>query len=79
MFNVLDFIDSKDIRDYNKNTKFTPIEQAAIIYYSERRNIEEKMSIWRELLDNYNEKDFEKISFGTGKKQYTEHKLTDKF
>ena len=28
MFHILDFIDSKDIREHNANTQFTPMEQA---------------------------------------------------
>jgi len=44
MFNILDFIDSKEIREYNQNTEFTPIEQAALIYHSERTTVDEEMS-----------------------------------
>mgnify|MGYP003301955204 CR=1 FL=1 len=44
MFNILDFIDSKEIREYNCTTKFTPIEQAVLIYHSERTTVDEEMS-----------------------------------
>lgn len=30
MFHILDFIDSKDIREHNANTQFTPMEQAVL-------------------------------------------------
>ena len=59
MFNILDFIDSKEIREYNQNTEFTPIEQAALIYHSERTTVDEKMAAWQELLDIYSEEEFE--------------------
>ena len=50
MFNVLDFIDSKEIREYNRNTKFTPIEQAVLICHSMGTTVDEKMAAWMELL-----------------------------
>lgn len=67
MFNLLDFIDSKDIREYNRNTEFMAIEQAYLIYHSRRTTVEEKMTTWRELLDIYSEKEFELTRFGNVK------------
>lgn len=64
MFNILDFIDSKDIRDYNKRTKFTPIEQAHLICYSRKTTIEEKLAAWHELLDTFSEEEFKLTHFG---------------
>ncbi len=64
MFNILEFIDSKDIREYNKNTAFTPLEQAVIIYYSLLTTVEEKISAWRELLSAYEEEDFKQLNYG---------------
>ena len=64
MFNTLDFIDSKDIREYNQNTSFTPIEQAVIIYNSKKTTVEEKLSAWKELLANHSEEDFKYNQFG---------------
>ena len=64
MFNILNFIDSKDIREYNKDTKFTPLEQAVIIYYSKCTSIDEKISAWKELLDTYSEDDFKSTRYG---------------
>lgn len=63
MFNILDFIDSTDIREYNRRigTKFTPIEQAVLVYHSDCHTVEEKLSVWHELLATYNEEDFSAI------------------
>lgn len=58
MFHILDFIDSKDIREHNANTQFTPMEQAVLIYHSVRTTIDDKMTAWRELLERYGEDDF---------------------
>ena len=61
MIDIFDFIDSKDIREYNKQqgTEFTPIEQAAIIYHSTNRSVEEKIVAWKGLLDKYSSMEFE--------------------
>lgn len=58
MFNILDFIDSPDIREYNKNTVFTPAEQAVLIAHSEETTVEEKLAAWQELVDNYSTEEF---------------------
>lgn len=70
MIDILDFIDSKDIREHNRQLgiKFTPIEQAVIIYQCDRKTVEEKLSAWHELLDTYTEKEFEKINLPDGGK-----------
>lgn len=64
MFNIYDFIESKDIREYNRQlgTKFTPIEQAAIIRHNKSTTLEEKISAWRELLEKYDEEAFDEIT-----------------
>lgn len=64
MFNIFDFIDSKDIREYNRNTVFTPIEQAYLIYYSRKTTVEDKLEAWHELLEVYSEDDFKQTHFG---------------
>lgn len=64
MFSILDFIDSKDIREYNKDTLFTPFEQAVLIHYSQGTAIDEKLSAWRELLAAHSEEEFEQLRFG---------------
>lgn len=58
MFNILDFIDSPDIREYNKDIKFTPAEQAILIAHSEETTVEEKLVAWQELVDNYSIEEF---------------------
>jgi len=70
MIDIFDFIDSKDIRDYNRQlgTMFTPIEQAVIIYNCDSVTVEEKLAAWHELLDAYNEEDFSKINLPDGGK-----------
>lgn len=59
MMNILDFIDSPDIREHNINTIFTPSEQAVIIYNSYKKSVEEKISALRFLVNNYNEDEFQ--------------------
>lgn len=64
MFDILDFIDSKDIREYNRGTHFYPIEQAVLIYLSRKTTVEAKLSAWQELLDTYGEDAFRMTSNG---------------
>ena len=59
--NILDFIDSADVREYNKNTQLLPMEQAVIIYKSETTTVEEKLAAWQELLDTYSEEEFQHL------------------
>ena len=70
MVDVLEFIDSKEIRAYNRETKFTPIEQAVLIYYSRKRTVSEKVEAWRELLETYDDEAFEFTRFG--KRRFSE-------
>lgn len=64
MLNILDFIDSKDIREYNKGTKFTPIEQAVIIELSQKAVLSKKLDGWNTLLDLYSEEEFQSENVG---------------
>lgn len=61
MLDIYEFIDSKDIREYNRllGTKFAPVEQAAIIYHSNLKSTEEKLAAWKYLLSEYTEQQFE--------------------
>ena len=63
MFDIYEFIDSKAIREYNKQlaTKFSPLEQAVIIYNSAQTTAEEKLAAWHKLLDTYSEEEFSVI------------------
>lgn len=60
----LKFIDSPDIREYNKNTDFSPAEWAILIKASNRRTVEEKLDALQYLVEHYGEDEFgeEKIN-----------------
>ena len=53
----LSFLDSPTIAAYNKDTIFSPAEQAVLICHS-NRPIEEKMAELRYLVDTYSEEEF---------------------
>lgn len=53
MYDILDFIDSPDIRDYHRNTNFTPAQQAVLIARSEKTTVEEKIKALSDILSNY--------------------------
>lgn len=61
--NIYDFIDSKDIREHNSKleTPFTVLTQAALIYHSRLKSVEEKLSAWHELLNTATELQFKFI------------------
>lgn len=53
IYNILDFMDSLDIRDYHKNTEFTPAQQAVLIAWSEKATVEEKIKALESILRKY--------------------------
>lgn len=57
--NVYDYIDSKDIREYNQRlqTEFTPIEQAVLVYHSRLLSVDKKLTVWKELSESVSGKD----------------------
>lgn len=57
-YDVLQFIDSPDIREFNKHTKFMPAEQAVLTAVSKRKTVEEKMDALQYLADQYTEDEF---------------------
>lgn len=59
MFDILEFIDSKDIREYNVSTFFYPIEKAVLINESLYTSVEKKLDAWKKLLETYDEAQFE--------------------
>ncbi|MCM1387110.1 MAG: hypothetical protein NC231_07270 [Bacillus sp. (in: Bacteria)] len=65
MYDFLKFIDSPDIREYNKDTQFTPAEWAVLISNSMKRTVDEKMEALQYLLDHYQENEFgdESVNF----------------
>lgn len=58
MYNILDFIDSKAVRDFNQDTKFLPAEQAILVSESQKTTVEEKLSALQEILYTYQEQEF---------------------
>lgn len=62
--NILDFIDSQDIREFHKNTTFAPEEQAVLVVNSETHTIEEKMAALEYLLEAY--PDYDAPLYGDG-------------
>ena len=58
MYDFLKFIDSPDIREYNKDTPFTPAEWAVLVRASIKRTVEEKIEALQYLLDHYQENEF---------------------
>lgn len=55
------YIDSNAIREYNRkiNTCFSPMEQAVLVYHSKRINVEQKIKIWKKLLETFTEEEFQ--------------------
>ena len=49
-FNILDFIDSEDIREHNKETLFSPTQKAILISRSQRQGTENKIKAMDSLL-----------------------------
>ena len=58
MYDFLHFIDSPDVREFNKNTVFTPAEQAVIISRSEKTTVDDKLEALQYLADTYTEEEF---------------------
>lgn len=62
MYDLLSFIDSVEVREYNVDTYFTPAEWAVIVGLSITRIVEEKIEALRYLVDHYDERCFEEES-----------------
>ena len=61
MQEILKFVDSKDVRDYNKEHVFTIAEQAVLAAVSEKRTLKEKVG-FLELLAKHPEEEFQQGS-----------------
>lgn len=61
-FNILDFIDSEDIREHNKDTFFSPTQKAILISRSQRQSVENKIKAMDSLLLEHMDWDFPYIS-----------------
>ena len=66
-FNILDFIDSEDIREHNKNTFFSPTQKAILIARSQKQPIENKIKAMECLLLDHLDWDFPCVA-GTDKR-----------
>lgn len=62
MYRISNFIDSIDVREYNKNRNFTPAEQAVLAVASEGQTVQEKINVLRELVKTYSEQEFQEGS-----------------
>lgn len=58
MCDFLKFIDSPDIREYNRNTNFTPAEWAVLVAASMKSTVEEKIEALQYLLEHNQENEF---------------------
>lgn len=58
MYDFLQFIDSPDIREYNRDTYFTPAEWAVLIGMSCSRTMEEKLEALQYLLEHFDDAAF---------------------
>lgn len=72
MYDYLKFIDSAQVREYNKDTRFTPAEWSLIVAGSMTTTVEEKLEALQYLLENYTEQDFaeESVNVGPGHSVY---------
>lgn len=70
-YDVLQFIDSSDIQEFNKHTKFMPAEQAVLIAVSKTKTVEEKLEALQYLVDHYSDSEF-------GTEKVYEYWCTDK-
>lgn len=64
MYDFLSFIDSKAIREYNKDRVFTPAEQAVIISNSFKKTLNEKLAALEYLYNTYSAEEFADASVG---------------
>ena len=64
---ILEFIDSKDIREYNQDTSFSPTQKAILIARSQKQPIENKIKAMERLLLDHLDWDFPCVA-GTDKR-----------
>ena len=71
-FNILDFIDSEDIREHNRETLFSPIQKAFLIRHSQKQSIENKIKAMESLLLENLDWDFPYIDAYDKKRSFRE-------
>ncbi|MCM1056253.1 MAG: hypothetical protein NC517_01400 [Firmicutes bacterium] len=59
MYEILDFIDSPEVRKHNEEAVFTPAQQAVLIMRSGQKGLEEKLDALQYLTDHYTEEEFD--------------------
>lgn len=67
MFDILDFIDSQAIREYNQETCFNIAEQAILIAESKKKKVTEKLEALQELVEKHSEEEFSEAEKNLGK------------
>lgn len=70
MYDLLKFIDSPDVREYNKDTCFTPAEWSVVIALSQKQLVEEKLDALQYLADHYDGREFLEGDAGVKKYDY---------
>lgn len=75
MYDLLKFINSLQVREYNRETYFTPAEWAVIAANSITVTVEEKLDALQYLTEHYEEEDFakESVNVGLGHAVYHSH------
>ena len=58
MYNVLEFLDSPDIREFHKDTVFTPAEQAVLIAKSNCRTVTDKIAALEQIAEHTEENEY---------------------
>ena len=53
MYDILKFIDSPDVREYHKDSRFTPAQECVLVAVSEKTTVEEKAETLRHILNHY--------------------------
>lgn len=53
MYDILKFIDSPDVREYHKDSRFTPAQECVLIAVSQKTTVEEKIETLRYILNHY--------------------------
>lgn len=70
--NILDFIDSDDIREYNENTKFNPFQQAILIDRCRSQSVEKRIEALEWLLKRFSIEEFSYKELEDGKRSLKE-------
>lgn len=64
MIDIRAFIDNQEIRELNRNTVFSPMEQVVLIVHSHKTSVDEKLQALIELVKQYSYEEFQNCSIG---------------